>query len=78
MLPSKGLFRPGIADQDPRVPRGRINSCFQDALSALECELFTTAWPDLPFRRAAPENPSRRLLGRITVRPMARKSQLLG
>ena len=61
---TKGVFCPRTADQDPREPRGRIISCFQDALLELECMLFTTVW-------TAPENPSRRLLGRITGRLMA-------
>ena len=56
MLPFRDSFAP-VADQDPWEPGGRINCWFSDAVSALEYELFTTAWPDLPFRRAALENP---------------------
>ena len=70
MLPSKGLFCPGIADQDPREPRGRMNSCFQAALLALECMLFLTVW-------TAPENPARRLLGWIIGRPVAARVTII-
>ena len=66
---TKGVFCPRTADQDPREPRGRIISCFQDALLELECMLFTRVWIALV-------NPSRRLLGRITGRPIAARCMI--
>ena len=57
MLPFRDSFAP-VADQDPWEPGGRIHQLLVlGRLSALEYELFTTAWPDLPVTRVAPENP---------------------
>ena len=47
-----------------------MNSCFQDALLALERVLSSTVW-------IAPENPTRRLLGWIIGRPVAARVTII-
>ena len=61
MLPFRDSFAL-VAEQDPSEPGGRFNCWFSGALSAPDCERFTTA-PDPPVTRVVPEKRNVRLFG---------------